>query len=71
MSTEELDGVVARIIQEAREPLTLPQIESRVIEQRLPADTYDVQRSVQRLVSVGRAKLTPYFLIAAADPTAP
>jgi hypothetical protein len=68
MSTEELDQIVGRIIQEAGGPLTLLQIERRLPDSALDADTFDVQRSVQRLVDSGRARITSQFLIASNQP---
>lgn len=66
MPNDGLDSIVANIITGASNPLTLPQIESKVLERGIKADTFDVQRAVQRLVEGGRAKLTPRFQVVAA-----
>jgi len=66
MPNEQLDEVIAKIIGAASKPLTLPQIESQVLENGIKADTFDVQRAVQRLLETGRAKLTPRFQVVAA-----
>jgi hypothetical protein len=67
MSHEELDRAVAEIIHKAPGPLSLRKIEAHLVLQDIDADTYDAQRSVHRLIEAGRARLTPHFLIAAAD----
>jgi len=58
MSNEDIDEVISQIIQKANKPMTIPQIEHVVVGKNIQADTYDVQRSVQRLVSSGRVSLT-------------
>lgn len=61
----DLDTTVLRIIRDTYSPMTLPQIEYRVTEKGTNADTFEVQRSVQRLIEKKLVMLTPYFKITA------
>lgn len=66
MSNDDLDGAILEIIRKARRPITIRRIERLVADQNSQADTYDVQRAVQRLVDAGRASLTQRLDITAA-----
>jgi hypothetical protein len=69
MSKTELDKMIEGILQKARKPMTVPQIERQVAEQGGDADTFDVQRSVRRLVETGRVVLTQRLDVSTAAPS--
>jgi hypothetical protein len=58
MTNAELDDVILHIIQSTRRPIAIREIERLVAERKIEADTFDVQRSVQRLVDKRQASLT-------------
>ncbi len=66
MTNDQLDEVILKIIHDVSAPLTVPEIERRVADRSISADTYDVQRSVRRLVKAGRASLTKRLDVAPA-----
>ncbi len=66
MSIEELDQAVAKILRETKKPMTLPQIERLIAAKDIAADTFDVQRSVRRLLEKGQASLTSGLAVTSA-----
>jgi hypothetical protein len=62
---QNLDRKVLQLLQEAREPLTIPDIERQLAGQA-EADTFDVRDAVWRLISERRAEFTPKRYIQAA-----
>lgn len=57
---EELENLILAILQEAGEPVTIPQIEAKLVSQgRGPFDTFDVRNAVWQLVETQRAEFTP------------
>jgi hypothetical protein len=58
LQMQDLDGKVLTILQTAKEPLTIPEIEKRLAGQ-IEADTFDVRDAVWRLIADRRAEFTP------------
>jgi hypothetical protein len=66
MTSEELDKAVLGIIGEAREPMTVLEIERQMVAKDFRADTYEIQRSIRRLVNSKRVSLTKRLDVAPA-----
>jgi hypothetical protein len=54
----ELERLIESILQEAKEPVAIPYIET-TLAGKITADTFDVRDAVWRLVAKGRAEFTP------------
>jgi len=67
MDPRKLDEIVLEVVATNKGPMTVRQIELQVNLREIPADTYDVQRSVRRLVKDDRLTLTPQLDIAKAS----
>jgi hypothetical protein len=56
----ELEKLILAILQEAREPLTIPKIEEKLSSKgQGPFDTFDVRNAVWQLVDTEQAGFTP------------
>lgn len=67
MDPRELDEIVLEVVAGHKGAMTIRQIELQVNLREISADTYDVQRSVRRLVKDHRLTLTPQLDIAKAS----
>jgi hypothetical protein len=67
MDAHKLDEIILAIVTANKAPMTIRQIELQVSLREISADTYDVQRSVRRLVKDHLLTLTPQLDIAKAS----
>jgi hypothetical protein len=57
---EELEDLILAILRDAEDPLTIPQIEAKLVSQGLgPFDTFDVRNAVWQPIETQRAEFTP------------
>jgi hypothetical protein len=56
---EELENLILTVLRESSEPVTIPQIEAKLVSTgQGPFDTFDVRSAVWRLIDTQRAEFT-------------